>query len=540
MSPKTAAQDRTKPRERAWEKYEFEEVKDGDLTLYEKMIEDRWNKKRGKELSGSLHAVPSFSQDGKTIYLPDSVDKEDGSTLLKGMALLAHRLRIKVRKIPYGDKRKVTDVAPDCEKLGTGISFVLRDTELKFNINRKDDQYEYGRTFARAQQIIGAVIASKTLEIDCLKKNHRFFGNNPGELEGSGKVKSPVQYLARNLNVCFTEWEWAGHLTHLLIQLLRKSHVLVNPEIIASEIEDNCLGYSEAVSLYMTRDVIITPAQGKRPAVTKKRIPKSPKENALLNKDEMRVINDFIKPYFTLDYPSKKSDWVKTIKEDGWRNIKSTMVSQASKRSELLAKFASITTKRLTEARKTGLGKDKRKRDVTSTDVDRLLSSRENRLNSFVTEVSLLDPDFRSVLSTFRIEKEVKDGKRVLDSLASKRKLYLHINQENVYSTFKPLKLPDETTSGSSSKKEASKAGDKTPIDDAVVRELSKLGKNSWERWALGKFYEEGKLKVPSDAELITKNVGLLRAGNAFASLKDESERETFILTEVSKILKIN
>jgi hypothetical protein len=391
----------------SWATAQFEKVNDDAYVSWETKIQEAFKDKRAKSITDAMNLRPGVNATEKTVLLPDTIDKED-NLLVKAMGVLSQKLGYSVKLLPYGT-RKTRELTRETEKISQGISFVIIDFERKFNIDSKKDPYEYGRTFARAQQIVGAVSSNAKLGVDVLKKSQRFFGNNPNEMEGEKRMRIHVQYLARNTHQFFIEEEWEKDLSLLLNALLRKSSSLVKEEVMTDSIKDNMLSYSEAVALYMTRSVVVSPASGRRPAVTAERIPKKPKENSLITKSEMSVIDTLIKDLYSAPYDASKDAWYTAIKKDGWPSIKRELVRISTERANFLSKFAALTTKRLNEVRLSGVNKSKRKKDISPNELISCLALRDIPKSKFGNEIISLDPQFKGILSSFRVYKEGSD-----------------------------------------------------------------------------------------------------------------------------------
>jgi hypothetical protein len=422
-----------------WQTFDFETLDDDFYSSCENDIIEAYNKKRGVDISKISDLRPGISEHDKMVFLPDTV-KDPQNLVVKAMASLAGKLGYTVRVIPYGE-RKNRDISTETWKYSAGISFVTIDLKNHLKIKRKDDPYEFGRTFARAQQVCGMFKDNDALTMDCLKKDHKFFGNNPNENETQGKFKVPTAYLGRTLDSVFIEEEWAKLLASLLLNLLKRSWTLLSEEVIKAAEREHCLSYSEAVSRYMEREVLVTPSRGRQPAIYKRKVPKLPRDNPLLTKDEMSTLSNILKPVFTSEYPSAQEQWVDHLKENTWRAVKSSLEGVSQYRAELLSKFASITTKRLGEAREAGLSRDKRKKDATRSDVGNLLLRRANPADAFAQEIAKLDPTFSKILKSYwRSGIGKSDSGEKFDYQASIKAIISGMNLRGIYSDIYELK----------------------------------------------------------------------------------------------------
>jgi hypothetical protein len=368
--------------------------------------------------------------------VPDTVETKPENFLGATLVTLAHLLDYKVVLLPY-ENRQIRDLSENDIKFTAGISFITEDFERHLNVRRKEDMYETGRTFARAQQILGLFNSEGCFTADALKRDHRWFGNNPDEYEGEKRTRVPVLYMGRDIERYWLEREWAKPLTTLLLSLLKKSHTLLTEEVRNLAIRDNCLSYSEAVENFGKVDVVVTPATGRKPAVKSRRVPRKPKQNSLLLKGEIEIIDEIISPMFKAIEIHSKDEWIDAIKEHGWPKVKRRLRENASDRAEFLQRFSSMTTKRLNEVRRTvAPAKTKRKRDISSDELISTLSQRGNPVMIFVTEVLALDPSFTKANKVFAIKEKNTDtvdiaaARSALDKFVGERALQEYISNK--------------------------------------------------------------------------------------------------------------
>jgi hypothetical protein len=111
------------------------------------------------------------------------------------------------------------------------------------------------------------------------------------------------------------------------------------------------------------------------------------------------------------------------------------MQSNYNLRRQYLAGFSRITTSRLTEFRKLRPAeRHKKKKDISPSDVDALLSSREDKPGKFAREVSFVDAQFQSVLSVYRAVHKSSATSEVLDVVGSLIRIKEDIEVSRVYS----------------------------------------------------------------------------------------------------------
>jgi hypothetical protein len=363
---------------------------------YERMLKLR-TKKQFKETL-LRPEITSSNAPVKKVAIPlDSLRKTDNYIGLLVIAL-AHKLGYEIYNLKYeGEFRSLTD---ECDDIAAGMFAAYKQNDLHINLSSKVSSVELGRTYARAIQVQGLIGADKKLGPESLKFNHRFFGNNPREYDLINKVPVSVKYFLSELPNLFHEMDWAKELAHVLVRLLKESHIFLTKEIRESCISSNVLSYSEVVERFCTKPIVIEPARGRKPATVRNVIPHKPRPNAMFIKDEYDFIMKQTESLWTSPSFAKDSaSWVKHICEHGFLPTKKEIIEHHNEKAAFLTKFASISTKRLREYR--GVPNsvaNKRKKDISRDDVNLLLERRADVSGSLIRELISLDPTFKGPL----------------------------------------------------------------------------------------------------------------------------------------------
>jgi hypothetical protein len=409
-----------------------------DLTTALKEVESKKLSKQSRDLTKAADLVPGISSVDKYILIPEAKEEDHPNRpLYKALAVIADKLGYTVYELPeYTGKKK--DISEDSEKFSCGISFTVSDTSNHFNMSEKMDLYEDGRTYARSQQIIGIFSDNVKLGLNALKKNHRFFGNNPGETKIVGRSSVPVSYKARTIRNIFREENWSEQLEALTNSLLHKYHVFLEQDVRDIEIRKNCITYSDAVLTYCSREIVTGKVRGQD--IIKVKVPHKPRSSNLLLKEEQKVINDLIDPLFSDGIPAGVDKFVDYVLEKGFNHVIKALKEKASKKAEFLQKFSSLTTRRLTQLRAESPSelKSKRKKDLGVHHVQTLIAKRANPYDDFVNEVLNLDPKLEIFLSQFKVCKAL-DG--TLDRVATKQKLNSYVRSEIRYTEAIPKEV---------------------------------------------------------------------------------------------------
>jgi hypothetical protein len=502
-------------------------VEDSVYDEYRESIVKAFDSKRGVDVSNVKSLLPGISAGGGTVFLPDTINR-DNNNIVRAMAVLAKDLGSDVQLIPYGERR-FEELSRDMFKYSSGVSFVVLDYKRKLNIKSKSDAYEEGRTYARSQQVIGGFTKTSWLGLDALRRSHKWFGNNPNEFEGSGRSRHPVAYQAKGVANLFCEIEWAESLGSLLNQLLHRSWVLLDEEIQRSALAENIRPYSDCVSAFMERTIVITPAVGRKPATTRRRVPKLPRENPLMTKNEITLLGEISVSAFKFPSPSNNEEWLANIETHTWKNVRATMEGQAIARDEVLTRFAALTTKRLQQVRKhSSGGGSRRKADIKSEELNAWLCERDDPYGSLAAELATLDPAQRHIFK--KIGESDKGSKSVLKGTSGHLRSTLRqiAIDFKVYSELE-FKKPETTTplgsSSSSSFTPPSGSGSSSEILDEVNK-ITALTSSEDIRVLINRCYKNGLFDKVDQVASLNSILSKLWKSKEFSNLKNNSDRK--------------
>jgi hypothetical protein len=404
------------------------DLNDEDFKTANAVLTKSYESRRSNLHSKDTNILPHIDASERTVYVPDTYDKED-NVIMASMVSLAKTLDYNVSKLPYGERVYETP-AESVWQIAVGMGFAPLDFKNKFLIKEKSDMYEQGRTIARAQQLLGYFNTEKKLGAEALRRDQMFFGNNPTQTTSVGKTQYPVRYVGKILESCFAEIEWASYLAPMYLVLLRKSWTLLDKEILESSVKDVMLQYTDVLDLFAKRETVIVPQKGKTAAVSVRKVPKKPKVSSLLKRTEYEFLDRTLTKVFSAIDQSSRDDWYNHVMAHGFSTIKKRIIENANVRAQILQRFASMTTKRLNELRQVGPHVTTvRKRDVQPTDLNTMLLRREKPVDRFADELISLDPTFTSILVDFRVEESggsvnYQTSRQKLINLLSTKELY--------------------------------------------------------------------------------------------------------------------
>jgi hypothetical protein len=382
---------------------ELPELSNSDLASAVLSTYSKISLRRLGGLADSVNLKPLISSREKIVVLPSTYERSDNA-IMHFTAKLATQLGYRVKIAQYGN-RTIRELTDHQQKVNLGLYMSLDDRTAMVRFTKKVDPYEMGRVLVRSQQIIGLLSQDEKLGVNILTENNRLFGNAKS-YDSRKKVGAADQYWLRELPLFFEEADWGDPLANVLSTLMKQSYRLVDEEVIFNNLVPYIQTYPSFVQRTQKKEIVISPAKGRRPAVTSVKVPSKPKKNALLLDSEMKLLMEVSTgiwkptPFEGISH----EDWATAILENGSKTIEQELDKIYNARSQFLSKLASVTTKRLQGIRLLNETlKTKRKADITSTNLVELLLSRDDPWADFAHEITLMDPTGNSFLKEWTI-----------------------------------------------------------------------------------------------------------------------------------------
>jgi hypothetical protein len=229
---------------------------------------------------------------------------------------------------------------------------------------------------------------------------------------------------------------------------MRESAIFLKGDAVDHAIESNLITREESIVKFCSRSQTTQVKRGRKVKTEKvSKVPKKPRASPLLTQPEMEFLNYVSKGIFIEPSEEELRSWAQYITQFGFKKVKADLESNYNLRRQYLTGFSRITTARLTEFRKLKPEERyKKKKDIAPTDVQALLSSRENAPGKFAREVSFVDPQFQRILSVYRTVTSKEHGHPVLDVLGSLIKIEEDVRTSGVYSVSEgnPIAPPKE------------------------------------------------------------------------------------------------
>jgi hypothetical protein len=345
---------------------------------------------------------------------------------------------------------ELNEISEYNENVCLGLYMTLDESEAKsiLQIRKKQDPYEIGRTIVRAQQLIGLITDQKDLATDILKRNQYYFGNNPTETVKVDKVEVPVRTAVSELESSFLEKSQAKNLLPILVKLMRSSYSLVEAETLWDNLVPNIITYSDVVHRYCTKEIVTTPAIGRKPAITRKKVPTKPKANNLFLKPELDFLNKVSAGIFepTPFERLEHSAWAEHIfAAGGLAGVKTTVQSIYNKRADFLTRLAGLSTRRLRAYRKTDPSRiTAKKATIQASDLEEVILTRASPEREFAKELSILDPSGQLFIGQFYAGPTRMAASSELSEDELELMLTISIVEANFYSELKIKRLSVE------------------------------------------------------------------------------------------------
>jgi hypothetical protein len=350
----------------------------------------------------------------RVLVIPATL-KTDPNFMGQSMLRYAQFLQYEIREFDYEltvEEEKGTETQ---REFGLAFYTSLDDVVQSVNCTSKSmNNRELVRKFVRAQQIIG-FLKQQGHAPDCLKRNHRIFGNNPGEVEtvvvGMNKTDSlKVPYFKSVFSQYYRETKWRHQLSEIFITLIKESFGAIPEEVLFNNVTDNIISLNDMMKMYCSSTEEIITGKGK--AQVKKTVhtvPSKPKESPCYLKEETQILNELSASLFGKTYYELNVDrWPQIVLGSGFRQVKEELQEIYRNRSAYVRAFADSTTRRLGAVRKLpDRLKDMKKKDVKPHDLTTLTLLNKDPISLFVDHVIAMDPKCTGFLASYMSGKDV-------------------------------------------------------------------------------------------------------------------------------------
>jgi hypothetical protein len=356
-------------------------------------ITDRIKEARVKSIAGA-DMSPMMDIENRVIVVPSTL-KDDISGFGPALLRFAQFLKFDIREFRYEVNAVKMADAVNIDS-GTSLFRSLDDVTTSVRVlGKKNNEHERMRSFVRAQQIIGFV-SDYGQGPEILARNHFYFGNNSTEVtevETTGKkhITTRVTYFKDDLTKYWKELQFGKLLTEIFIKLIRMSWRAIDPDIMFKNVVDCVIPYADLVQLYCAVPTEETVGRGK--TEIHHRVVSKPKTNNMLLPEEQLILNEISASIFGKTYfEENPGEWSETLLKNGFKRVKSHLQDIYKVRGEYVRAFSNVTTKRLGQLRTLGSEyRLKKKKDVKSEDLSRLILSRSDPISVFTDEIVSLD-----------------------------------------------------------------------------------------------------------------------------------------------------
>jgi hypothetical protein len=402
------------------------------LVLEKSELEEAWNRLiienqrtvEIEQLKGVLPYTYTNQETGqKMIAIPDRLKTHDIDSTVWNI-LLALCYRVDVGVLVYKSDLNCS-IHQGSDDLWYGIQIGCFDRKPT-NFSRSKKQLELGRAYVAAMRVKSFAETNKMVGL--LKKDNFFFGNYPKETESEGKNIKQVSYRCKiDIITSFVDKDVGEAIYSILYKLLTLYQFEdYSSEDAETQIRKGFISFEEAIpNFYQT---VREPKQkkGQRGRIIMVRKGQKPTSNACLLNEEMALIDQIISPLWSSLEVARETWWPSVI--DGSANKLIEEIGKIfSLRYELLAKFASVTTKRLQAIRKIANNTKLSKRNITRDNVSALLSERvrhDSLVQDFMDELkTICGRDVAHLFNIFKLShqgcEDIKSELVVLTSIIS-------------------------------------------------------------------------------------------------------------------------
>jgi hypothetical protein len=336
----------------------------------------------------SEHARPYLSAKSKVLSLPSYIFDEDNH-IGHMVAGIWDKLGKSWQIFKIESKLKMNKTSKDEESFLIGLSCGPY-TESYLSMTKSSDEVENGRKFFRAQQILHHY-GKSILTVEALKKNHRFFKNNPEETVLLGRKQTPIESY-KDMLASFIPEADSEQVTDVLLSFIKQ---LPLPEGVATRsIRDNLIPVSEFITREFSRTIVLGDSQTKKSRLKKDKVPGIPRQSPLFLKGEQEaILQHYAYLYETPEFLKNQEKFWEFLNRHGYQKMKTTAADIYNARADFLSKFASVTNKRLIALKELSRNRKLRKKEVSQEMVYDLLYARKDPYAYLASEILSISSD---------------------------------------------------------------------------------------------------------------------------------------------------
>jgi len=322
--------------------------------------------------SSKKKLLSSFSEDTLDLIVPESIFKN-----LEEMRFLIPPLvkQLNLTLSSFEQPRADNKRSDEEEAFIRGMSYEIHKPSKRLVLKEKSSPIELGKNFVYALRV--QAIFEHNDKIGFLKKNHRWFGNDPKATKlVSGKPEA-VSYIRNYFKSIMANYL---DLEPIIIKLIKMSICSLTSEHIATMLKDQIIEFNEFLSSNFSVNVEHTVQQSKRKTqkVVSKKLPSKPTSTSLFLKEEFDLLNQISSEIFSELKYSRRITWEETVINRSFNSIVDELRPIFNERLKYREAFGRVTTNRLNRIRKFQEKATLRKKDITTEDISRFLSSLED------------------------------------------------------------------------------------------------------------------------------------------------------------------
>lgn len=247
--------------------------------------------------------------------------------------------------------------------------------------DRAKKNYELGRTAAFHLRVKAEFELNKRLGINALQKDSYYYGNSSEAIQNRA-VKLDIKVRFTTLFKVENEGNECYHVLNQLASFIALEHL--SEAEYDRQIENNIVSFESILDKF-TRPVIADKRRQK--GKQKEKRPALPRRSPCYLNSEMTIISDCMSKVWK-PLEQLRTNYVKEIREGSFDAFCINVNLIMNRRWNLMLRFASSTTKRLQEYRKTGPVNDNlRKATMTQEMITALLRRRNHPAKDFADEI---------------------------------------------------------------------------------------------------------------------------------------------------------
>lgn len=296
---------------------------------------------------GDARAPIMVSHKTKEILVPESAFLDEHNLPMILIGKLSSELGYRV--IGTKSNTRYSHKEPSKETKDFLVGLILGvDDKVNITFSKKSSNIENGRAIAAALRLRGTFRRTPHLGMGALRKLNAYFGNDQ-KVDPKTKVVKERTLLDYYLEGLFSEEEDVTTFKRAVVGLfeqLNMSDYVTDTQLQQKIYEDNITKMEVIMDRFRRipkGDTRPKKRDSKKGTVGK--LPEKPSASPVMQKEELKLLNDFFEPVWT--NLSKIKSWSSFVLRNGFKQSEKIVESTLKLRWELVESFSAVTTARL-------------------------------------------------------------------------------------------------------------------------------------------------------------------------------------------------